>query len=143
MPGWSWLVIGALLLGSEMAFIDAQFYLVFLGVAALLVGFVGFAGLALSPLTQWLLFAALSLLSMATFRKRLYQKLRGSAEGVPATTRIGDQVQLPKHLPPGQSCRVEYRGSTWTARNIDDLDLSGTAEIAQIDGLTLLVRRPE
>ena len=34
MPWWGWITIGAILLGSEMLLIDAQFYLVFLGLAA-------------------------------------------------------------------------------------------------------------
>ena len=46
MPWWGWLVVGALLLGVEMFVIDAQFYLVFLGVAAALVGLLGLAGIA-------------------------------------------------------------------------------------------------
>ena len=36
MTWWSWMVLGALLLGAELIAIDAQFYLIFLGVAAVL-----------------------------------------------------------------------------------------------------------
>ena len=31
MPWWAWIVVGAFLLASELALIDAQFYLVFFG----------------------------------------------------------------------------------------------------------------
>ena len=44
MHWWVWIVIGAILLGSELAFVEAQFYLVFLGAAALVVGLLDFAG---------------------------------------------------------------------------------------------------
>jgi len=44
MPWWGWLVLGIGLLGVEMFVVDAQFYLVFIGVAAALVGLV--SGLA-------------------------------------------------------------------------------------------------
>jgi hypothetical protein len=37
MPFWGWIVAGALLLGAETV-VDAQFYLVFLGSAAVLTG---------------------------------------------------------------------------------------------------------
>jgi len=30
MPWWGWIIFGALLLGSELMFIDAAFYLVFI-----------------------------------------------------------------------------------------------------------------
>ncbi len=45
MPSWGWLVVGIGLLGVEMFVIDAQFYLVFLGASAALVGLLGLAGL--------------------------------------------------------------------------------------------------
>ena len=45
MQWWAWIAVGAILLGSELAFVDAQFYLVFIGAAALVVGFLDLAGL--------------------------------------------------------------------------------------------------
>ncbi|HJY36904.1 MAG TPA: hypothetical protein VJ299_05540, partial [Steroidobacteraceae bacterium] len=41
MPWWGWLVLAAALLSIELFVIDAQFYLVFLGVSAALVGLFG------------------------------------------------------------------------------------------------------
>jgi membrane protein implicated in regulation of membrane protease activity len=38
MPWWGWIIVGALLMGAELFVIDAQFYLVFLGVSAIAVG---------------------------------------------------------------------------------------------------------
>ena len=38
MQWWSWIAGGVILLGSELLFVDAQFYLVFIGGSALLVG---------------------------------------------------------------------------------------------------------
>ncbi|TDJ16346.1 MAG: NfeD family protein, partial [Deltaproteobacteria bacterium] len=37
MVWWQWIVLGVVLLGAEMM-VDAEFYLVFLGVSALTVG---------------------------------------------------------------------------------------------------------
>ena len=140
MPGWGWLVIGALLLGAEMFLVDAQFYLVFLGAAALLTGALVWLGLPLSVNVQWLLFAILSVASMWTFRKRLYQHLRKPQDIVPEALSVGDRLQLPEPLAPGQSCRVEYRGTSWTARNAGTVALSGEVIIARVEGLTLLVQ---
>ena len=38
MTWWGWMILGAILLGAELFSIDAQFYLVFLGLAAAFVG---------------------------------------------------------------------------------------------------------
>lgn len=143
MPSWAWLVVAALLFGAEMFVIDAQFYLVFFGVAAAVVGLATVLGLVLPDAGQWLLFALLSVVAMLGFRRRLYEHLRKPADTMPAALTIGDRVELPAELAPGQSCRVEYRGSTWTVRNIDQRPLSGEATIARIEGLTLLVCRSQ
>ena len=37
MQWWAWIAVGAILLGSELAFVDAQFYLVIVGGSALVV----------------------------------------------------------------------------------------------------------
>ena len=141
MPWWGWLVIGAILFGAEMFVIDAQFYLVFFGVAAAIVGLFGLAGAPWPDWAQWLAFAGLSIFALVGFRRRVYQKFRRSAGAVEAPLHVGDRVALDCALAPGQSCRVEYRGSTWTARNVDVAPLSGEVEIASIDGLTLHVRK--
>ena len=77
MPWWGWLVLGIGLLGVEMFVVDAQFYLVFIGVAAALVGLVGLTGIDLPQWAQWLVFAALALVTMFAFRKRMYAMVRG------------------------------------------------------------------
>jgi membrane protein implicated in regulation of membrane protease activity len=140
MPWWGWLVIGALLFGSEMFVVDAQFYLVFFGAAAAVVGLLGLAGVDLPMWAQWLAFAALSIAAMLGFRRRLYERLRRRSGAVENPLAAGDRVELTAPLAPGQSCRGEYRGSSWTARNVDQKTLSGAVEIARVEGLTLHVR---
>ena len=38
MQWWAWVAGGGILLGAELAFVDAQFYLVLLGASAMVVG---------------------------------------------------------------------------------------------------------
>jgi inner membrane protein len=142
MQWWGWLVLGALLLAAEMFVIDAQFYLVFVGVAAFIVGSFGVAHVALSPAVEWLLFAALSLVTMVAFRRRVYELARGRVGKVEERLTLGDRVHIPHRLQPGHTCRVNYKGSTWDARNIDSSEIpAGTdAVIAAIDGLTLHIK---
>jgi inner membrane protein len=142
MPWWAWLVIGVVLLGVEMFVIDAQFYLVFLGAAALVVGLVGLSGLELPEWAQWLMFAVVSVAAMLAFRRRVYELVRGHSGHVQERLTLGDRVVVPTRLEPGQTCRVEYRGSTWNARNVDQsaIDAGKEAVIAQVDDFTLHIK---
>jgi len=141
MAWWAWIIVGAILLGSELAFIDAQFYLVFCGTAALIVGMFGLGGASLPDWLQWLLFAALSIASLMLFRRRIYESLRKHNQHLDGGI-AGEHVVVPTDLSAGASCRVEYRGSTWTAQNIDDQAIAANAQarIVNVDGLTLQIR---
>jgi inner membrane protein len=142
MAWWAWLVLGIGLLGVEMFVIDAQFYLVFIGLSAAIVGLLGLAGIDLPVWAQWLVFSSLAIVAMLGFRRRLYEMLRGSAGHVDERLTVGDRVVIAARLEPGQSGRVEYRGSNWTARNTgsQSIEAGHEAVISEIDGLTLHVR---
>ncbi|HEU4620370.1 MAG TPA: NfeD family protein [Gammaproteobacteria bacterium] len=140
MPWWGWIVVGVVLLGAELFAVDAEFYLVFLGIAALVVGAGDLVGLDLPVWLQWLSFAALAVLTMLTVRRHLYEKLRRRPLGhVPGD--VGERVAIAEELGPGQSCRAEYRGAHWTALNVGAraIPAGGIALIEAIDGLTLRV----
>jgi membrane protein implicated in regulation of membrane protease activity len=141
MAWWAWMVVGAILLGSELAFIDAQFYLVFFGVAALLVGSLGLGGIGIPEWSQWLVFALLSIGSLVFFRRKMYDLLRSNTATMQSGP-TGEMVVVPSELPSGASCRLEYRGSTWTAKNIGAhaIDAEAHARIVSVDGLTLEIR---
>lgn len=140
MTWWGWMILGAVLLGAELFAIDAQFYLVFLGVAAGLVGLASMFGITLPEWAQWLAFALLSLTFMVTFRKSLYDKIRGGAVGFRGTI-SGDTVNIVDDLAPGDDARAEYRGTNWTVRNSSDTLIAGgtRAVVTRVDGLTLHV----
>ena len=141
MNWWSWMIGGAILLGAELGFVNAQFYLVFVGAAALLVGLASVALPALPVSVQWALFAVLAVLSMLSFRNRLYLRLRGHLPAMKSGP-AGGMLTLPEALDPGQSCQVEHGGTHWTVRNSSDTPIpaGARARIASVQGLTLLVR---
>ena len=116
MDWWAWFVLGGLLMASELLLIDAAFFLMFIGVAAMVTGLAVLAGIAPDIWQQWVLFAILAVASMVLFRKRLYEKLKGNAPGFDATP-IGEFLALEDDLSPGESCRITYRGSSWTVQN--------------------------
>jgi len=140
MTWWSWMILGAVLLGAELFAIDAQFYLVFLGVSAALVGLAGLVGITMPEWGQWMAFAALSLISFFTFRKALYDKIRGGMVGFKATL-SGNTVNIPNDLAAGAETRAEFRGTKWTVRNVGAETISGgsTARVVKSEGLTLHV----
>ena len=138
MTWWSWMVLGAVLLGAEMVAIDAQFYLVFLGLSSGLVGLAGLLGIAMPEWAQWVAFAVLALTFMFSFRKALYRKIHGNVKGF-SDTLSGDSLTVSTDISPGSDARVEHRGSDWTALNVGDTEIaSGTrVKIIKVDGLTL------
>jgi inner membrane protein len=142
MPWWGWLVIGILSLAVEMFVIDAQFYLVFLGASAAILGLIGLTGLHWPSWAQWLVFAVLSVVTMVAFRQRIYDLVRNRSGHVDQPLALGDRVVVPALLEAGQTCRVDYRGSTWTARNVDiqPIEAGREAVITQVDGLTLHIK---
>ncbi len=144
MQWWAWVAVGAILLGSELALVNAQFYLVLIGAAALLVGVARLAGLELAPWVQWSAFALLALVFVAGFRRRIYLRLR---RGLPVL-HLGpeqDSVIVPDGLAPGASCRLEFRGSSWSAVNggAAAIAAGGRARIERMDRLTLVLRAEE
>ncbi len=143
MPWWGWIIFGALMLGSELMFIDAAFYLVFIGLAAIITGLAGLLGLGLEYWAQWILFAGLSLVAMVLFRKQLYEKLRGGSSAGYQTGPAGETIKLDQNLAPGDSDRFSYRGTTWTIMNMGAEAMSSgeNVRIHSVDGLTLKIEK--
>jgi membrane protein implicated in regulation of membrane protease activity len=141
MQWWGWCILGVALFGVELLAVDAQFYLVFAGLAAVLVGLLGLIGIDLPVWAQWLSFAVLSVSAMFTLRRPIYAKLMKKPLGQ-ISTDIDKRVVLTQELAPGKSCRIEYRGSGWTAVNVGDqvIPSGSAARIDSVDGVTLRVR---
>ena len=142
MPWWSWLILGVIALAVEMFVFDAQFYLVFFGISAGAMGILALLGVGMPEWTQWLVFSILAVVTMVSFRQRLYTMVRGRTGHVEERLTLGDRVTVPVRLEPSKTCRVDYRGSSWTVRNVDEtaIEAGREAVIARVDGLVLLVR---
>jgi inner membrane protein len=140
MQWWAWIAVGAILLVLELTLIAADFYLVFLGVAALVIGMVTLTGFLAAAWLQWLVFAALAAFFMVTFRRWVYEKLRRKMPVVNSGP-VGQTLVLSAELKPGESCRLEYCGSSWSAINggTSPIVAGARARIERVDGLTLVV----
>ncbi len=141
MPWWGWIVVGAALLAGEMA-VDAQFFLVFFGAAALATGLLTALGLAGPVWLQWAIFGVLCVAGTALFRRRLYDQLRGSAVEVGQGT-VGEIAVARTALAPGGRGQAELRGSVWEARNTGAAAIAPgeSARVERVDGLVLELRR--
>jgi membrane protein implicated in regulation of membrane protease activity len=141
MAWWGWLSVGIFLLGAELLGVDAAFYLIFVGSAAIAVGLLGMFGLVMPVWAQWLLFSVLALTSMVMFREKVYKRLRGGAPGF-GNTLIGEIVEAPGAILPGGQARVSLRGSMWTAVNTDEqtIPAGARATVVAAEGMTLMIQ---
>jgi membrane protein implicated in regulation of membrane protease activity len=137
---WGWIIGGAILLGAELSLVNAQFYLVFVGSAAILTGLATLT-LPVVAWAQWGLFGVLAIVSMMTFRSRIYRRFRATFPALD-TGPAGGVITLPVTLGAGDSCQAEYGGSYWTVRNDSTTPLAAgsRARIVNVQHLTLLVR---
>ncbi|MEZ5565021.1 MAG: NfeD family protein [Gammaproteobacteria bacterium] len=85
-------------------------------------------------------FAVLALVSMVFFRKQVYRLLRRDVPNM-KNDMLNEHLQLPVELPVNGSCRVELRGSSWTARNVGTVAIPAAVpvRIIGVDGVTLQV----
>ena len=112
MSWWGWLVIGAILLISEMI-VSTDFYLVFFAAAAVILGLVGLSGVSIPVSAQWLLFASLSIGTLVLFRARLRRKIRTREHDV---DKLEEEIAVATEpIAAGATGQAELRGSTWSA----------------------------
>ena len=140
MTWWAWMILGTVLFGAEIVAIDAQFYLVFIGLAAAAVGLLGLAGIVMPEWVEWLVFASLSLISMFTFRRSLYEKIRGNVPGFKEGVE-GEFIVVPSDLAAGAHGRASLRGADWTIVNdgTSAITAGSRVKVLRNEGLTLYV----
>lgn len=137
MTWWLWIVLGAALLVVEVT-VDAAFWLLFIGLSAVIVGFGGFFGLTGGPVAQWLVFAGLSLVLLYFVRGRLrafvMQRKGGSVEAV-----VGEEATAVSAIPSGAVGKAMLRGAEWDARNVgsSDIDHGERVRVARVNQLVL------
>lgn len=140
MPWWAWILSGLVLLGLELAL--GSFYLVFLGIAAIVVGLLAMFGASGPIWLEWLLFIGFSGALVLLLRKPLLGKFVIQSDTRDIDTLVGVVAVTVEGIPPGGIGKVEMRGTVWTAHN------EGTAALApgqrclveRVQGLSLWVR---
>ena len=140
MPWWIWILIGLVLLGVEM--VTPGFFLFFFGVAALVIGAMVAFGVGGPEWAQWLLFSAISLVSLLVFRGPLVAWMRSQELVSPVDTLQGEVATPLQDLSPGAVGKAELRGTAWTVQNGDKgtLTKGQRCRVYRVEGLTLWIQ---
>ena len=137
---WHWFALGLILIALEMA-AAGGFYIIFFGIAAVIIGVLVLAGVGGSVWVQLLLFSILSVVSLLFFRSPMMRWLKLDRDGVDVDSLVGETGVAKEAIEPGAIGRVELRGTAWTARNRGRVPLTTGARciVVGVDRLTLFV----
>lgn len=141
MVWWYWMLLGLVLLGVEMA-TPGGFYILFFGLAALIVGSLAGLELIQAEWLQWLLFSALAILSLLVFRGPLLAWLKKQDGDLPAVDTLAGESATPlEDLALNGTGKAELRGSTWTAHNAGPSPLmkGQRCKVERVEGLTIWI----
>ncbi|MBH0189807.1 MAG: NfeD family protein [Nitrospira sp.] len=139
MTWWYWIFLGLALAGAEMLS-PGGFYLLFFGIASIIVGALAGLNVVTAAWLQWLLFSGLAVLSLLLLRGPLL-RMTHSRPAQEMDSMVGEAAVLMENLQPGHTGKAELRGSTWTVRNVGPVPLSSgqRATVTKVDGLTIFV----
>jgi len=144
MMWWHWLLLGLILIALEMA-ASGGFYIIFFGVAALVISILQLLGVGGPVWLQLLLFSVFSVASLLFFRNPLMRRLNLTGGAADIDTLSGETGTVLEEMAPGGNGRVEVRGTTWSARNagVSRLDRGNRCVVVRSERLTLLVKAEE
>jgi membrane protein implicated in regulation of membrane protease activity len=137
---WVWILAGLGLLVLEI--VTPGLVLMFFGVAALLVGTVLWVGILMPAWATLLAFSVLSIVLLLAFRGPLMRRMGSLPGDPPRIDRLEDEVATAlQDIAAGSVGRAELRGTTWAARNVDEISIpqGSRCRVVRVDGLTLLV----
>jgi inner membrane protein len=141
MIWWYWMLLGLVLLGVEMV-TPGGFYILFFGLAALIVGSLTGLGLTEAEWFQWLLFSGLAILSLLVFRGPLLARLKKQDKDLPAVDTLAGESAIPREdLAVSGTGKAELRGTTWTAHNAGATPLvkGQRCKVERVEGLTIWI----
>ncbi|HYT68910.1 MAG TPA: NfeD family protein [Vicinamibacterales bacterium] len=137
---WYWLALGLVLIALELA-ASGGFYIIFFGVAAVLISGLTVIGASGPAWVQLLLFSILSVVSLLFFRSPLIRWMKLDAGRADVDSLVGETAIVQQDIPAGQVGRVELRGTSWTARNrgTDVLTTGRRCVVVGVDRLMLII----
>lgn len=141
MLTWIWLAVGVVLIVGEAVL--PGLVSIFGGFAALFVALLTFLGITTSPVSQALVWMALSVVLVATLRKAARKAFAGDVrtEDIDeARMHYGREVEVVETLSDTQEGRIRYQGSSWKAVSTGpELQPGDKARLVFQDNLTWVV----
>ena len=140
MTWWLWVALGLVLGAIELA-TPGGFFVIFFGVAAVVVGLAELAGLGLPAWGQWLAFPILALVALRLFRRPLLARLQ-PATAAPVDSMVAEVAVPTGAIEPGQHGRAELRGTIWAAHNVSPTLVTAgqRCRVVAVNGLQLDIR---
>ena len=137
---WHWLVLGLLLIALEMA-ASGGFYIIFFGVAAVVISLMAALGAETPLWVELLLFSVLSIGSLLFFRSPLMRWMNIDGAGVDVDSLVGETGVVQQEIAAHGIGRVELRGSSWSARNNSATPLAAgrRVTVVRVERLMLIV----
>ena len=142
MTWWWWTALGVVLVALELVS-PGGFFIIFFGVAALVVGGLDLLGLLPRPWTEWLAFPLVALLALKLFRRPLLERMRLLDRGKDdVDSLVGTVAVASGPIGPGGHGQAELRGTTWSARNVGDgpVIAGQRCRVVAVEGLMLDLR---
>jgi inner membrane protein len=143
-PLWIWAILGLVLLGMEM--LSATFYILWFGVAALCVALMLYLYPAAPIALQLLVFALMSLVSLALWRWKYKSRTPVLRVGQSRDDSIGKTGRMIAAVSPEQNGRIAFTvpvmsSREWAAVSDEPIAAGELAEVIGIEGNYLRVRR--
>jgi hypothetical protein len=141
MEWWYWILLGLALPALELL-VPSGFYLLFFGLAALCVGALVSLGLTQALWLQWVLFSALSIVSLLFFRGPFLARIKSKERAQYIVDSMVGEIAIPlDDLSPGGTGKAELHGTAWTARNSGETTLTKgqRSRVLRVEGLTLWI----
>jgi membrane protein implicated in regulation of membrane protease activity len=138
---WHWFALGLVLIALELA-TAGGFYVIFFGIAAIVVGILELMGISGPTWVQLALFSILSIVSLMLFRSPMLRWMnQDTPAGGDVDSLVGETAVVKQDIPAGEIGRVELRGTSWSARNrgSEALVTGRRCVVVAVDRLMLII----
>lgn len=140
---WAWAILGIILLSIEMAI--GTFDILWFGVAAILVAIVMWLFPTMPPAAQYIMFAALSLISLALWRFHYKKTEKNSRVGQSQGEEIGRIGIVVAACGPTANGKIRFAqglmgAREWTAVSNELITENTEAEVVAVEGNALRIK---
>jgi membrane protein implicated in regulation of membrane protease activity len=135
---WMWIVLGLVLAAIELL-TPGGLFIIFFGVAAVVVGVLTLLGVVDRPWVEWLIFPVVALIALRLFRAPLLARLQKDSRPDNVDSLVGETAIAAGSMAPGEHGRVELRGSMWSGQNVGSrtIEAASRCRVVAVEGLRL------